>query len=85
MQVRLNLLGTKASVYDPITIQFVWQIPAAHQHYHHNEENMSKACLHNYKTNMRLPLKGYNLKTTPEAIYNPCIILEPTFISRLVK
>jgi hypothetical protein len=43
---------------------------AGHQQYHHNEENMSKACLQNYNHKYEVAFErvGYKLKTTPHAI-----------------
>jgi hypothetical protein len=65
-------------IYDELYLSTaLYSLPAGHQQYHHNEENMSKACLHNYEvlvnkwTNMRLHLKGWGIqaiKTTPHDI-----------------
>jgi hypothetical protein len=38
---------TKANVYYPLPYNSL--VPAGNQHYHHNEDNMSNACLHNYE------------------------------------
>jgi hypothetical protein len=38
-------------IYDELyTYPFaLYSLLTGHEHYHHNEENMSKACLHNYE------------------------------------
>jgi hypothetical protein len=46
-------------VFDPLPYSSL--VPAGNQHYHHNEENMSKACLQNYEVLVNTILRQHHM------------------------